>query len=666
MTTATKEQDNRPLILAYRPQTFEEVVGHESVVKSLKAQLASAKRPHTFLLVGGSGQGKTTLGRIIAREVGCDKSGLIEIDGATTGSAEEIRALTEGASYRSITGKAKVIIVDECFSKGTLVETKTGMIPIESIKPGMQVLGIRGFNPVKRVIKKWVSASHMVKLRTSTDKEILCSEDHGFLTTQGWITARNLDGKSVFTKNSPGIPVELQEVWDRVYEFRSGCSILQRVLEKSLSCLSENILVPFKDMLTGVWEPSSSFKENWSTVGDYYTGGYKWSSQESSRKNSDVGSYKRTIFSENESFKSIFSSRRSDKNATNQGKKQHSIHGTQRGKWNGINQTTSLATLLNWWRTGVHNTNREESRARWLASKICGRYRISRDEISDRDRWEHSSSQEDNREGSSERTTFETVRVESPTLYELRNKLESSWDSRDSEEGAWFYDLEVENHPSYSVEGMIVHNCHVLSKTAWQALLKAIEEPASHVYWILLTTEDGKVPATIKTRATTYQLKPVPTNLLEQYAKVICDLEGINLPEGALKLIAEESTGSPRQLLNYLSVARSATTLKEIRDVLSTVGADEEDPLIQMCLAIMRGEKNPNTFKGFIERMETFGGSKAIMKSFFGGNWTLSRLGDPKVAKIMEAVDRLPDFPSEKGGKFDLALFVQRYLLQCQ
>ncbi|NCB44467.1 MAG: AAA family ATPase, partial [Clostridia bacterium] len=60
-----------PLYHTYRPTTFDEVVGNIEVVTALKADLAKENHPHAFLLHGPTGCGKTTLGRIIAKELDC-------------------------------------------------------------------------------------------------------------------------------------------------------------------------------------------------------------------------------------------------------------------------------------------------------------------------------------------------------------------------------------------------------------------------------------------------------------------------------------------------------------------------------------------------------------------------------------------------------------------
>lgn len=100
-------------ITKYRPQSLDQIIGHESAVRSIRT-LIKNKGSKTFLFTGPSGTGKTTLARIIAKDVGCLPSDLLEIDGATYSGVDEMRAVTASLIYKPIgEGSVKAIIVDE-------------------------------------------------------------------------------------------------------------------------------------------------------------------------------------------------------------------------------------------------------------------------------------------------------------------------------------------------------------------------------------------------------------------------------------------------------------------------------------------------------------------------------------------------------------------------
>jgi len=101
------------LIIKYRPTTFDKIVGQDAVCKSIQRAL-DKKRGRSFLLSGPSGVGKTSIGRLIARKVGCTSFDLIEVDGATTTGIDAMRELTSHLHYQSTGSAARVVIVDEC------------------------------------------------------------------------------------------------------------------------------------------------------------------------------------------------------------------------------------------------------------------------------------------------------------------------------------------------------------------------------------------------------------------------------------------------------------------------------------------------------------------------------------------------------------------------
>ncbi len=135
---------------------------------------------------------------------------------------------------------------------------------------------------------------------------------------------------------------------------------------------------------------------------------------------------------------------------------------------------------------------------------------------------------------------------------------------------------------------VVIDECHSLSKQAWQSLLKSVEEPPEHVYWIFCTTEPNKVPVTINTRCAMFQLQPVKTDLIVDLLLRVVESEGYKTPENILALIARQSNGSPRQALSYLSQCYGCRDSKSASMLLRRV--DEEGDNIDFVKAIIKGK----------------------------------------------------------------------------
>ena len=102
------------LATKYRPQTFGEVSGQVNIIQILKRQLETNSFKHTYLFCGPSGDGKTTIARIFAKELNHGFGEPIEIDGASNNGVDNVRAIIDESKSRAIDCEYKVIIVDEC------------------------------------------------------------------------------------------------------------------------------------------------------------------------------------------------------------------------------------------------------------------------------------------------------------------------------------------------------------------------------------------------------------------------------------------------------------------------------------------------------------------------------------------------------------------------
>jgi len=101
----------------------------------------------------------------------------------------------------------------------------------------------------------------------------------------------------------------------------------------------------------------------------------------------------------------------------------------------------------------------------------------------------------------------------------------------------------------------IVDEVHMLSKNAFNALLKTLEEPPAHVKFLFATTEVNKVPVTVLSRCQRFDLRRIPAEALAGHFAEVARKEGVDVEEGALALIARAAEGSARDGLSILDQA---------------------------------------------------------------------------------------------------------------
>ncbi|MBO7454114.1 MAG: DNA polymerase III subunit gamma/tau [Alphaproteobacteria bacterium] len=135
----------------------------------------------------------------------------------------------------------------------------------------------------------------------------------------------------------------------------------------------------------------------------------------------------------------------------------------------------------------------------------------------------------------------------------------------------------------------IIDEVHMLSKSAFNALLKTLEEPPEHVKFLMATTEIFKIPETILSRVLRFDLKNVDSVLISQYLSTVCNRENISVGADALSLVARFADGSIRDSLSILdqilNVAdNNSLSAKQVREILCV--SDDSD-LLELFSLIM-------------------------------------------------------------------------------
>jgi len=132
----------------------------------------------------------------------------------------------------------------------------------------------------------------------------------------------------------------------------------------------------------------------------------------------------------------------------------------------------------------------------------------------------------------------------------------------------------------------IIDEVHMLSNSAFNALLKTIEEPPEYIVFIFATTEVHKVPATIRSRCQQFNFRLIPVEVIKEQLRSICTETGASAEDEALLWISREATGSLRDAYTLFdqvfSFSDDRITLAKIREKLGLVGLDTLNELAEL------------------------------------------------------------------------------------
>lgn len=135
----------------------------------------------------------------------------------------------------------------------------------------------------------------------------------------------------------------------------------------------------------------------------------------------------------------------------------------------------------------------------------------------------------------------------------------------------------------------IVDEVHMLSTSAFNALLKILEEPPEHIVFILATTERHKLPATILSRCQQFVFRTIPPAEILAHLRSIAEREGIEIGEGALDYVVKAAEGSMRDAQSLLdqiiAFGGQEVTDADVRDVLGFIPAELLDTTVEALIA---------------------------------------------------------------------------------
>lgn len=137
----------------------------------------------------------------------------------------------------------------------------------------------------------------------------------------------------------------------------------------------------------------------------------------------------------------------------------------------------------------------------------------------------------------------------------------------------------------------IIDEVHMLSIAAFNALLKTLEEPPTHILFLFATTEPQKIPVTILSRCQRHDMRRISTLAIADHLRLLCEKEKFELPDEALTMVAREANGSMRDALSLLDqvLVCSDGTL-EYEQILNLFGVIDRKAVFDLAAAVIKSD----------------------------------------------------------------------------